>query len=67
MIIVWTGETVPADACMITPPVIAGSAVKVTDAIPFTVLAAVAESVPANGGRDVIAKFTVVPSETGLF
>jgi hypothetical protein len=39
----------------------------VTDAIPFTVLACVAESAPANGGRDVIAKVTTVPSETGLF
>ncbi len=50
-----------------TPPVIEGSAVKVIDAIPFTVLAAGAEIVPATGGREVIAKFTTVPSETALF
>lgn len=67
MIIVWTGGTVPTDACMMTGPVIETSAVKVTDAIPFTVLADAAESAPAYGGRDVIAKFTTVPSVTGLF
>jgi hypothetical protein len=67
MMIVWTGESVPADASMMTPPVIEGSAVKLTEATPFTVLAAAAESAPAKGGREVIAKFTGVPSETGLF
>ncbi len=52
---------------MITPPVIELSAVNVTEAIPFTVLADVAESEPAYGGREAIEKVTVVPSVTGLF
>ena len=67
MMIDCAGGNVPAVACMITPPVIEGSAVNVTDATPFTVLAASAESAPANGGREAIAKFTVVPSDTALF
>jgi hypothetical protein len=64
MMIDWTGVNVPAVAWMMTPPVLEASAVKVTDAIPFTVLAAVAERAPANGGRDAIAKLTTVPSDT---
>jgi hypothetical protein len=53
-----------------TPPVTVVDAVKVTDAIPFTVLACVLtcpENDPAHGQMDVIAKVTTVPSETGLF
>lgn len=68
--IVWTGVNVPTDACTITPPVMAGVelfAVKVTVATPFTVLPWEADSVPAHGQMDVIAKFTTVPSVTGLF
>ena len=66
MTIVWAGVSGVTVACMITPPVTTGSAVKVTEATPFTVLAAAAESFPAQGQIDVIAKFTTVPSVTGF-
>jgi hypothetical protein len=67
MMIVWTAANGATEACMITPPVLTASAEKVTWAFPPIVLAEEAESVPAGVPRDVIAKFTCVPSDTGLF
>jgi hypothetical protein len=52
---------------MIAGPVLVTLAVKVTDAIPFTVLAAEAESAPEYGGSEMFTKLTTVPSDTALF
>jgi hypothetical protein len=61
-----TGD-VPAEAVMMRLPVLAASAAKVTEAIPFTVVAVRGESCPALVDPAVIANVTVVPSDTALF
>lgn len=62
-----TTGAVPADAVMIRLPVLEASAAKVTEAIPFTVVAVRGASCPALVAPAVIAKVTVVPSDTALF
>jgi hypothetical protein len=60
-------DTGPAVAVITRLPLFEGSAVNVTEATPPTVVADVAERVPALLAPAVIANVTVVPSDTGLF
>ncbi len=62
-----TGAVVPAVAVMKTGPEFVALAVKVTDAIPFTVKAVADDSWPGAVPVESCVKVTVVPSLTGWF